>query len=87
MNWYTWSSLENFNSWHSSVIAGLGLPRIGYNSATGLPEPGKQMTTSYTEVTEVAENDWRAPVQQDIADIYLDGLGSLSTSPIEGDVI
>ena len=81
MTYYTWPTLETFNTWHNAVIDALGLPRIGVNAATGQPEPNKQQTTGYTTVTEVAADDWRAPVDPDIAAAHPDGLGTPSDPP------
>ena len=81
MNWYTWTSVAAFDVWHATVIAGLNLPRIGHNQATGQPEPSKQQTTAYTSIVEVAADDWRAPVANNIANTYTDGLGTPSEPP------
>lgn len=87
MNWYTWPTQQAFDLWHAQVVAGLDLPRVGHNQATGEPQPAKQGTTAYTDVTEVAVNDWRAPVGEDIAAAYSDGLGTISTAPPEQEPI
>ena len=81
MTYYTWPTLEAFDLWHDTVIEALDLPRIGHNQATGQPEPSKQQTTSYTSVVEVAADDWRAPVDSDIAAAHPDGLGTPSEPP------
>ena len=81
MMWYTWPTVQAFDAWHAAVIAGLNLPRIGYNQATGQPEPQKQATTAYTSIVEVTETDWRAPVGDDIAAAYPDGLGTPTDPP------
>ena len=81
MNWYTWTTQQDFNNWHQTVITGLHLPRVGINQATGRPEPDKQQTTAYTSVTEVAANDWRAPVDADVATTYATGLGTPCDPP------
>ena len=86
MNWYTWPTRGDFESWHAQVVAALGLPRIGRNQATGRPAPGKQPTTAYTDAVEVARGDWRAPVGYDIAATYTDGLGTPSTPPPTPDI-
>jgi hypothetical protein len=80
-NWYTWPSEVEFHLWHNNVVQALDLPRIGVNAATGLLDPSAQATTAYTEVTEVADGDWRAPVEQHVASDFADGLGVLSESP------
>lgn len=81
MNWYTWTSKTKFDTWHNTVIAVLKLPRVGVNAATGEPAPDKQQTTGYTSAIHVGYADWRAPVSQDVADSYPDGLGLLSEPP------
>jgi hypothetical protein len=83
MNWYTWSTEAAFDAWHATVVDGLGMPWIGQNQATGEPEPNNQHTTAYTAVTEVAADDWRAVVGDDIVAGYADGLGALSEAPPE----
>jgi hypothetical protein len=79
--WYTWPSQADFDAWHEPVVEALNLPRVGYNAATGQPQPEAQQTTAYTAVTEVAADDWRAPVEQHIASDYPDSLGSPSEPP------
>ena len=81
MNWYTWPTQQDFNNWHQTVTTGLHLPRVGINQATGRPEPDKQQTTAYTSVTEVAADDWRAPVDADVATTYAIGLGTPCDPP------
>ena len=81
MNWYTWTTQQDFNDWHQTVTTGLHLPRVGINQSTGRPEPDKQQTTAYTSVTEVAANDWRAPVDADVATTYATGLGTPCDPP------
>lgn len=83
MNWYTWTSSAAFTAWHATVIAGLGLPRVGVNQQTGELEPDKQQTVAYTAVVEVGPADWRAIVGDDIAAAYSDGLGVPSDPPPE----
>ena len=86
MNWYTWITQQDFNEWHQIVIHGLSLPRVGINQATGQPEPTKQLTLHYTSVVEVAADDWRAPVEPEIASAYPTGLGTLSEAPPQPDL-
>jgi hypothetical protein len=81
MIWYSWTTLETFNAWHETVIEGLGFPRVGVNQQTGQPEPEKQQTVVYTAVFAVDPDDWRAPVGDDIAADYPDGLGVPSEPP------
>lgn len=86
-NWYTWPTQADFDMWHDNVVQTLNLPRIGFNAATGLPDPDAQATTAYTAVTEVAAEDWRAPVEQHVASDFADGLGVLSESPPVSEVL
>lgn len=79
--WFRWTSEAAFNSWHATVVAGLGLPRIGVNALTGLPEPTKQGTTGYTQPTEVESDDWRAFVEPEVAAQFPHGLGVPSDEP------
>lgn len=79
--WYRWSSQSAFDGWHQTVIDGLGLPRVGVNQRTGRPQPDKQETTAYTQVQRVGLRDWRAPVAEDVAAAYPDGLGVPSDPP------
>jgi hypothetical protein len=84
--WYSWSSLAGFNTWHNMVCVGLGIPHPNVNSYTGLVDPTAAWTTAYTEVIEVAVNDWRAWVAGDVAATYRDGLGTPSEAPPEPDL-
>jgi len=79
--WFKWTSRTAFDSWHETVIAGLHLPRVGVNQRTGNPEPDKQQTTAYTSVERVGLRDWRAPVEEDVAAEFADGLGVPSNPP------
>jgi hypothetical protein len=81
-NWYTWPTEADFDAWHNPVVEALNLPRIGYNAKTGDPDPDAAWTTEYTTATEVAADDWRAPVEQHIASDYPDGLGAPSEPPL-----
>ena len=81
MNWYTWPTEQAFDAWHTTVIVGLNMPWIGVDQANGQPQPDKQQTTAYTSVVEVAADDWRAPVADNIAAVYADGLGTPSDPP------
>lgn len=79
--WYRWTSQAAFDGWHDTVIAGLGLPRVGVNQRTGRPEPEKQQTTAYTQVERVGLRDWRASVEDEVAEQFADGLGVPSDPP------
>lgn len=81
MNWYSWISLAAFDAWHSTVCNGLGIPHPNYNAATGEIDSDAAWTTKYTDVYEVAPDDWRAIVYDDIANDYSDGLGAPSEAP------
>lgn len=79
--WYTWSSQENFGLWHAAACASLGIPHPGYNEATGEVDEHAQWTTAYTSVVEVTVDDWRAFVEESVAVLVPDGLGTPSEAP------
>jgi hypothetical protein len=79
--WYSWATLSAFTAWHHMVCVGLGIPHPGRNAATGEIDEAAQWTTAYTSVVEVADDDWRAWVADDIAATYPDGLGAPSDPP------
>lgn len=81
MIWYKWLSEEDFNNWHEKVIKGLSLPKYGVNQKTGEIDENTQQTTSYTELVFVYKNDYRAMVEEHIANQYNKGLGVLSETP------
>lgn len=85
-HWRTWATRAAFDAWHTTVVDGLNLPRVGFNEATGEPEPDAQWTTAYTEAVEVAPGDFRAPVEAHVAAQYADGLGVLCDPPPMPDV-
>lgn len=78
---YTWLSLELFESWHDLAKQALGIPYPGRNAATGEIDEQAQWTTAYTEPTVVADNDVRAYVEDSVAILVPDGLGSPSAPP------
>lgn len=86
MNWYTWPSEADFNTWHQTVIDGMGLPKVGFNAATGQLRPDAQMTTAYTSVVEVAVGDWRAPVGEDVSSVFVEGIGVVCDAPVFDDL-
>ena len=51
MTLVAWPSKAAFDAWHAGVKATLGLPRVGVNAATGLPDPTAALTTDYTITT------------------------------------
>ena len=64
--WYSWTSMEAFDEWHSEAKAILQIPMSGYNAETG--ERVKEgMTTEYTEGIVVSETDVRAWVEHPFA--------------------
>lgn len=79
--WYLWLTEADFNAWHMTTCAMLGIPHPGYNEATGDIDPDAQWTTAYTSVTEVAADDWRAIVEPDVAALNPDGLGTPCDPP------
>jgi hypothetical protein len=84
-HWRAWETEAAFEAWHTSVVDGMNLPRVGLNQATGEPEPNAQWTTRYTEATEIAAGDWRAPVDEDVAEAYPSGIGVVCDPPPEPD--
>ncbi len=78
---YLWTSHTDFDAWHTTVCEALGIPHPNRNAATGELDVDAQWTTAYTEVTEVAGDDWRAYVEDEIAAQFPDGLGTPSDPP------
>lgn len=79
--YYLWPTKADFNTWHDTVCTALGIPHANCNAATGEIDDDAQWTTSYTVVTEVAADDWRAFVEDKIATQFPDGLGVPSEPP------
>jgi hypothetical protein len=73
--WYRWPSVGSFDAWHATACAALGIPHPGRNQATGEIDPDAEWTTAYTDVIEVAADDWRAIVEPAVAALVPDGLG------------
>jgi hypothetical protein len=78
---YRWTSRSDFDTWHTVVCDALGIPHPNYNAATGELDLGAQWTTSYTEVIEVAADDWRSYVEDATAAQFPDELGIPSEAP------
>jgi hypothetical protein len=85
-HWRTWETLAAFDAWHATVVDAMNLPRVGVNQATGEPQPDAQWTTSYTEATEIAPGDWRAPAEDAVADAYPSGIGVVCDPPPVPDI-
>jgi len=85
-HWRTWGTLAAFDAWHTTVVDGMNLPRVGVNQATGEPEPDAQWTTAHTKATQVAASDWRAPVEDAVADAYPSGIGVVCDPPPEPEI-
>ena len=66
MMWYSWTSKEAFDEWHSEAKALLNMPLTGYNAETG-EQVNQGMTTEYTEAIVVTETDVRAWVESKLA--------------------
>jgi hypothetical protein len=79
--WYTWATVEAFDAWHEVVKQALELPKPGINAKTGHVDVTATWTTDYTSITEVAEGDYRAMVQESIAEQFSEGLGAISEAP------
>ena len=84
--WHRWTSLAAFNVWHDTVCAALSIPHPNRNVATGEIDYDAQWTLRYTDVAEVAADDWRAFVEDDIAATYPDGLGQPCDPPSFPDI-
>jgi len=78
---YRWNSHTDFTAWHDIVCSALGIPYPNRNAASGEIDYQAQWTTAYTEVIQVAADDWRAFVEDDIAGQFPVGLGVLSDPP------
>jgi hypothetical protein len=78
---YRWFSIVNFDNWHASACTALGIPHPNHNQATGEIDPDAQWTTAYTDATVVAVDDVRAYVEQSVAELVPDGLGTPSEPP------
>ncbi len=83
-NWYTWPTFATFTAWHSLAKTELGIPHPGRNAATGEIDPDAQWTTAYTEVVEVAADDWRAVVEDYVVALVPDNLGTPCDAPEMG---
>ena len=79
--WHSWTCRTDFGAWHDVACAVLGIPHPNRNAATGEIDYDAQWTAAYTEVTEVAFDDWRAYVEDEIAAQFPDGLGTPSDPP------
>jgi len=78
---YSWLSLDLFNTWHVDACTALGIPYPGHNAATGEIDEQAQWTTAYTESIVVAVDDVRAYVEQSVAELVPNGLGQPSEPP------
>ena len=78
---YSWPTLDLFNAWHGDACTALGIPHPNRNAATGEIDEQAQWTTAYTESIVVAEDDVRAYVEQSVAELVPDGLGTPSEPP------
>ena len=78
---YSWPTLDLFNAWHADAMLALGIPYPGRNAATGEIDEDAQWTTAYTEAIVVAVDDVRAYVEQSVAELVPDGLGTPSEPP------
>jgi hypothetical protein len=79
--WRRWESVAAFDAWHASAKAALGIPRPGINQATGEVDDEAQWTTACTTVVRVAADDWRAFVEESVAELVPDSLGALCDPP------
>jgi hypothetical protein len=79
--WYRWTTQAAFDAWHDAVCADLHIPHPGRNQSTGEIDPDAQWTTEYTNVFEVADDDWRASSSADVAALHPELLGTPSEPP------
>lgn len=82
---HRWTSRTDFDVWHDAVCVALGIPHPNRNAATGEVDPYAQWTTAYTNPVEVAPDDWRAFVEDNIAAAHPDGLGAPCDPPPTSD--
>lgn len=73
--WYSFDSIESFNSWHETLKADLNYPLPSMDEDGNIV--GEPYSTEYTSAVKVADNDYRAVIE----DKYADGL-ILSEKPI-----
>ena len=66
--WYTFDSIESFNSWHETLKTELNYPLPSVDQDGNIV--GEPYSTDYTLVIKVADNDFRAVVE----DKYAKGL-------------
>ena len=76
--WYSFDSIESFNSWHEALKTELGYPLPSLDQDGNLI--GEPYSTDYTAAVKVSDNDYRAVVE----DQYSDGL-TLTDKPIFDD--
>lgn len=69
MGWVKWDSIEDFNTWHDSIKAELGLPKPSVDAEGNVIE-NSVINQDYVLPTIVNENDVRA----NIGDEYATGL-------------
>jgi hypothetical protein len=79
--WHQWSDLASFTVWHTAACDALGIPHPGNNAATGELDPDAQWTTAYTEPVIISDDDVRAVVEPDVAELVPEGLGILCDPP------
>ena len=81
MIWFSWKSLEDFNLWHNNVMKELKIPKHGVNQKTNKIDELSEPTTKYTDLIKVDKNDFRAFVEEEIANQFKNNLGEPSESP------
>lgn len=75
MNWYKFTSLEAFNTWHEALKAELGYPLPSIDQDGNVI--GEPFTTEYTSVVKVSDNDFRTIAKAE----HAEGLEA-STEPV-----
>lgn len=79
--WFSWSSVGEFNAWHSDTCTLLGLPRPGRNVSTGEIQADAEWTSLYTTAYVVSDSDIRAFVENDVVSLSPNMLGIPSEEP------
>lgn len=83
MKWLRWDSLAAFEDWHEAVKRALGLPKPGFNAATGAVDTSAPWTTDYTQPVAVSTDDVRALVEAEVSELVPYGIGVASDPPPE----
>lgn len=72
---YSWDTEEEFNAWHNSVKASLGIPHPNKNFLTGEVDNTATWTTQYTELRTDDNGIMYARVEESVATEHPENLG------------